>query len=69
MRRKVVLALNNVHAVELSWLDEAKLNALLAEASYARGLGDVDAVLGFTEVGRGVMPGGKTVRYLTRRIT
>lgn len=149
MRREAVLALNNAHAVELSWLDPADLDSLLAAAFYARGIGDVQAfllafdqdarygspnflwfraryarfvyidrvvvapaargqgharrlyadlfahcaatdnhlvacevnadppnppseafhaVLGFAEVGRGVLPGGKAVRYLTRSV-
>lgn len=149
MRQEAVLALNNAHAVELSWLDGAKLNALLAEAFYARGVGDAEAfliafdqdarygspnflwfrerrcrfvyvdrvvvapvargrgiarklyadlfarsaaaghdlvacevnaeppnpasdafhaALGFAEAGRGTIPGGKVVRYLTRRV-
>jgi len=40
-----VLALNNAHAVELSCLDPPRLNALLAEAFYARRVGHVAAFL------------------------
>jgi uncharacterized protein len=40
-----VLALNNDHAVELSWLDLERLAALLREAFYARRLGKLDAFL------------------------
>lgn len=45
MPRQAVLELNNTHAVELSWLDPLKLDALLAEACYARGFGDAEAFL------------------------
>jgi hypothetical protein len=45
MRRDAVLALNNARAVELSWLDGVKLDGLLAEAFYARGVGDAEAFL------------------------
>lgn len=40
-----VLALNNAHAVELSWLDAGRLSALLAQAFHARRIGAVDAFL------------------------
>jgi predicted GNAT superfamily acetyltransferase len=40
-----VLALNNVHAVELSWLDPPRLSHLIAQAFYARCNGKVDAFL------------------------
>jgi predicted GNAT superfamily acetyltransferase len=40
-----VLALNNTHAVELSWLDRERLARLLPDAYYARGLGTLDALL------------------------
>ncbi|MFI4986709.1 MAG: GNAT family N-acetyltransferase [Alphaproteobacteria bacterium] len=40
-----VLALNNAHAVELSWLDPQRLELLLSCAFYARRIGDVDAFL------------------------
>ena len=40
-----VLALNNAHAVELSWLDAASLAALIRQAFYARRIGDVGAFL------------------------
>ena len=40
-----VLALNNAHAVELSWLDPERLALLLREACYARRLGTLDAFL------------------------
>lgn len=36
MPRKAVLELNNRHAVELSWLDPVRLEALLVDAFYAR---------------------------------
>jgi predicted GNAT superfamily acetyltransferase len=45
MSREAVLELNNAHAVELSWLAPLKLDALLAEACYARGFGDAEAFL------------------------
>jgi predicted GNAT superfamily acetyltransferase len=45
MPRKAVLELNNRHVVELSWLDPVRLEALLAEAFYARGFGDAEAFL------------------------
>ena len=40
-----VLALNNAHAVELSWLEPGELFALLGQAFYARRVGKVDAFL------------------------
>lgn len=38
-----ILALNNAHATELSWLDSGKLSAMIAQAFYARGIGDAEA--------------------------
>lgn len=40
-----VLALNNAHAVELSWLDPERLACSLRQAFRARCIGDVDAFL------------------------
>ncbi|MEJ1977186.1 MAG: GNAT family N-acetyltransferase [Acetobacteraceae bacterium] len=40
-----VLALNNANATELSWLDPARLSALLGQAFYARRVGVVAAFL------------------------
>jgi len=40
-----ILALNNEHAVELSWLDADRLASLLKQAFYARQIGDPDAFL------------------------
>lgn len=40
-----VLALNNAHAAELSWLEPDELARLLGEAFYARRIGNVDAFL------------------------
>jgi hypothetical protein len=40
-----VLALNNAHAVELSWLDAARLAHLLQQAFHARRIGTLDAFL------------------------
>ena len=40
-----VLALNNAHATELSWLDPARLAAMLRDAFYARQIGDTAAFL------------------------
>ena len=40
-----VLALNNAHATELSWLDPGELFALLGQAFYARRVGKLDAFL------------------------
>ncbi|HUA52432.1 MAG TPA: GNAT family N-acetyltransferase [Candidatus Sulfotelmatobacter sp.] len=40
-----VLALNNAHAVELSWLEPERLAALLRQAFHARRIGAVDAFL------------------------
>lgn len=40
-----LLALNNAHALELSWLTDAALAALLAGAWHARTVGDADALL------------------------
>ncbi|MBX3598045.1 MAG: GNAT family N-acetyltransferase [Rhizobiaceae bacterium] len=43
--RDKVLTLNNLHAAELSFLDEARLDHLLAQAFLARKVGDVEALL------------------------
>jgi len=40
-----VLALNNAHAVDLSWLEGEQLTALLCQAFYARRIGSLDAFL------------------------
>jgi predicted GNAT superfamily acetyltransferase len=40
-----VLALNNAHAAELSWLESDELARLIGDAFYARRIGDVDAFL------------------------
>lgn len=40
-----VLALNNAHAAELSWLEPDRLTHLLGQAFYARGIGELDALL------------------------
>jgi len=40
-----VLALNNTHATELSWLDRGRLSALLGQAFHARRIGCVAAFL------------------------
>jgi uncharacterized protein len=40
-----LLALNNAHAAELSWLDEDRLAMLLRRAFHARRIGAVDAFL------------------------
>lgn len=40
-----VLALNNAHAAELSWLEQGDLDHLIAEAFHARAIGDCDAFL------------------------
>lgn len=40
-----LLALNNAHAVELSWLEPARLAHLVAEAFVARRVGVADALL------------------------
>ena len=40
-----VLALNNEHAAELSWLESEGLSGLLAEAFHARRIGSVEAFL------------------------
>jgi uncharacterized protein len=40
-----ILALNNVHAVETSLLDEARLASMLSEAFLATRIGDVEAFL------------------------
>lgn len=40
-----ILALNNAHAVELSWLEPARLTTLLGRAFYARRLGADEAFL------------------------
>lgn len=41
----IILALNNAHAVELSWLEPARLSLLLRQAFYARRIGAADAFL------------------------
>ena len=40
-----VLALNNAHAEELSWLEAARLSELVARAFHARRIGDIEAFL------------------------
>ena len=40
-----LLALNNAHAKETSWLDEIQLDALLQKACYARGVKPAEAFL------------------------
>ncbi len=40
-----ILALNNAHAAELSWLTPQSLSSLLGEAYWARRVGDADAFL------------------------
>lgn len=43
--RVAVLALNNAHAQELSWLDTARLDHLVGQAFYARHVNEADAFL------------------------
>lgn len=45
MPRGAVLALNNRHAVELSFLDASRLDRLIAASCYARGVGAAEAFL------------------------
>jgi predicted GNAT superfamily acetyltransferase len=40
-----LLALNNSHAEELSWLEPEQIKHLVAQAFYARRIGDLDAFL------------------------
>jgi hypothetical protein len=40
-----ILALNNVHAAELSWLDAERLGSLVRQSFYARRIGEADAFL------------------------
>ena len=40
-----VLALNNEHAAELSWLEPERLSFLIGQAFYARRIGDLEAFL------------------------
>jgi uncharacterized protein len=42
---KALLALNNAHAQELSWLEAERLEYLVGEAFLARRIGDLDAFL------------------------
>ena len=42
---QALLALNNVHAQELSWLEPARLEYLVSEAFLARRIGELDAFL------------------------
>jgi predicted GNAT superfamily acetyltransferase len=42
---QAVLALNNEHAEELSWLEPARLSALISHAFYARRIGNLEAFL------------------------
>jgi predicted GNAT superfamily acetyltransferase len=42
---KILLALNNAHARELSWLEPARLQHLVAQAFVARRIGNIDAFL------------------------
>lgn len=43
--RTALLALNNEHAVELSWADEARFRSLVANACFAERVGFADALL------------------------
>ncbi len=45
MDQTALLALNNAHAAELSWLSPERLALMLTQACYARGIGDIDAAL------------------------
>jgi len=45
MDRAALLALNNAHAAELSWLEPEWLDVMLGQASYGCGVGDVAAAL------------------------
>ena len=45
MDRAAVLALNNAHAIQLSWLEPERLELMLAQASYACGIGRAAAAL------------------------
>ncbi len=45
MATPALLALNNAHASELSWLEPERLAALFARAYHARALGEADALL------------------------
>ncbi|AMY00843.1 GNAT family N-acetyltransferase [Mesorhizobium ciceri] len=40
-----ILALNNEHAAELSWLEAERLSFLLGEAFYTRRIGDLEAFI------------------------
>ena len=40
-----ILALNNEHAAELSWLEAERLSFLLGKAFYARRIGDLEAFI------------------------
>jgi predicted GNAT superfamily acetyltransferase len=52
-RGKALLALNNAHAQELSWLEPERLEHLVKEAFLARRIGDVDAfILAFNQDAR-----------------
>ncbi len=42
---EALLALNNAHAVELSWLEPARLAHMVAEAFLAERIGQADALL------------------------
>jgi len=50
-QQPAVLALNNRHAVELSWLEPRQLDHLLRQAFHARRIGEVDAFLLAVEQG------------------
>jgi predicted GNAT superfamily acetyltransferase len=45
VKEGAVLALNNAHAQELSWLEAPALRALVAQAFFARVIGEADAFL------------------------
>lgn len=49
MDRAALLALNNRHAVELSWLEPQWLDSMLGQASYAYGVGDAAALIAFDQ--------------------
>ena len=40
-----ILALNNAHSIELSWLDAERLDSLVEQSCYARKIGSADAFL------------------------
>jgi predicted GNAT superfamily acetyltransferase len=66
--RPAVLALNNEHAAELSWVEPERLAELLGEAFYARRIGSLEAfIMAFDQDARYDSPNFQWFRQRYRR--